>query len=104
MELSYYKITCLDFEALRKLIALTGISGRWIERNNHCEFRTGDGAVLNYWKSKGTINFQGSELAAEELRIALFKRAVVVQYSHRFNVQCPLPRATWGFWVYFFVF
>ena len=80
MELSYQKITCLDFEALRKTIALTGISGRWIERNNHCEFRTGDGAVLNYWKSKGTINFQGSELAAEELRIALFKRAVVVQY------------------------
>src|SRR5439155_9312154 len=34
------KITCGDFKALRKLTALTGITGRWTKTKNHCAYRT----------------------------------------------------------------
>src|SRR5271167_1235784 len=61
------KITCSDFQAVRELIATAGIAGQWTERKNHCQFHADSGAVLNYWKSTGTITFQGPELAAAEL-------------------------------------
>jgi hypothetical protein len=53
------KITCSDFRAVRELTATAGIAGQWTERTNHCQFYAASGAVLNYWKSTGTITFQG---------------------------------------------
>jgi hypothetical protein len=73
------QITCGDFNALRQVVSLTGIAGRWTKTENHCQFRAGSGAVLNYWKTTGTITFQGSERAAAELKAMLLRRAVVVE-------------------------
>jgi hypothetical protein len=73
------KITCGDFKVLRYVVARTDISGEWTKGDNHRQFRAASGAVLNYWKSKGTITFQGPELAAAKLKAMLLKRAVVVK-------------------------
>jgi hypothetical protein len=68
MNISPNKITCSDLAAVRDLVALTGIDGEWTEIGNHCQFRADNGAILNYWKSTGTVNFQGPGLAAEEFK------------------------------------
>ena len=73
------KVICGDFKAVRKITALTGIEGEWMKTNNHCQYRTTCGAVLNYWKSTGRITFQGSKFAAAELRAMFLKRAVIIQ-------------------------
>jgi hypothetical protein len=73
------QITCGDFNALRQVVSLTGIAGEWTKTENHCQFRAGSGAVLNYWKTTGTITFQGSERAAAELKAMLLRRAIVVE-------------------------
>jgi hypothetical protein len=61
---------------------LTRIEGQWTERTNHCQFHAVSGAVLNYWKSTGTITFQGPELPAEELR-AIFLQTMSRQDNVR---------------------
>jgi hypothetical protein len=73
------KITCGNFKALRKLVALTGVEGEWINGKNHCQFRTENGAVLNYWQTTGRIFFQGPKLPATELKVAIFKRALIIK-------------------------
>jgi hypothetical protein len=65
MSMSAIKITSNNLSAVRDLVALTGIDGEWTEMGNHCQFRAVSGAILNYWKSTGTVNFQGPSLAAE---------------------------------------
>jgi hypothetical protein len=72
-------ITCGDFDALKRILELVGVPGRWAETENHCQFRARSGAVLNYWKTTGTINFQGSERAAAELKAMLLRRAIVIE-------------------------
>jgi hypothetical protein len=62
MKNSRKRITCGDFKALRKIVALTGVRGEWNKGEDHCQFRADNGAVLNYWKKKGTIYFQGSRV------------------------------------------
>ncbi len=79
MKRSGKKIACHNFNALCELVRLTGIPGRWDDGENHCQYRVGGGAVLNYWKTTGTITFQGPELAAAEVKVAFLKRAVTVQ-------------------------
>jgi hypothetical protein len=82
MENADQKITCGDFKALRKLVALTGIAGQWTKgKNHHRQFRTTNGAVLNYWKTTGRINFQGPEFAAAELKARVLQRAIVVKVA-----------------------
>ena len=74
------EITCGDFKALRRLVMLTGIPGEWTKRKNgHRQFRTASRAVLNYWKSTGTITFQGRELPAAELKAMVLQRAIVIR-------------------------
>jgi hypothetical protein len=75
------KIVCGDFKAVREVIALTGIKGEWMKIKNLRQYRATDGAVLNYWKSTGTITFQGPEFAAAELKAMFLKRAVVIKQS-----------------------
>jgi hypothetical protein len=79
MDMSNLNITCGDFDTLKKPVELIGFPGRWAETENHCQFRAGSGAVLNYWKTTGTIHFQGSERAATELRAMLLRRAIVIE-------------------------
>ena len=73
MNMSANKITCPDLAAVRDLVLLTGIDGEWTEMGNHCQFRSVSGAILNYWKSTGTVNFQGPSLAAEEFKSMFLK-------------------------------
>jgi hypothetical protein len=79
MDMSNLNITCGDYDALKKIVELIGIPGKWTKEGNHRQFRTNSGAVLNYWKTTGTINFQGSERAAAELRAMLVRRAIVIE-------------------------
>jgi hypothetical protein len=67
------------FPAVRQVVRLTGIAGEWSTSENHCQFRAANGAVLNYWKSTGTITFQGPEFAAAELKAMVLQRAFVVK-------------------------
>jgi hypothetical protein len=75
------RIVCGDFDALREVVEFTGIAGRWAETENHCQFRAVSKAVLNYWKTTGTITFQGPELAAAELKVMFLKRAVLIRWE-----------------------
>jgi len=73
------QITCGNFKVLRYVVARTGIPGKWTKEGNHRQFRARSGAVLNYWKTTGTINFQGSERAAAELKAMVLQRAIVIE-------------------------
>jgi len=67
------KISCPDLATLRDLVLLTGIDGEWAELGNHCQFRAVSGAILNFWKSTGTVSFQGPGVAAEEFKAIFLK-------------------------------
>ena len=71
--------TCGDFKVLRLAVARTGITGDWIPGVNKREFRAHNGAVLNYWKSTGTISFQGPVLVAAKFKASLLQRAIVIR-------------------------
>src|SRR4029077_9907017 len=60
------------FKELQELVAGTGISGEWVESRQQIQYRTDSGAILNYWESTGTVNFQGSHDSAKELQAAMF--------------------------------
>ena len=60
-----------NFEELQELVEATGIDGEWIERGQHKQYRADSGAILNFWESTGTVNFQGPEPAAQELEAAV---------------------------------
>jgi hypothetical protein len=82
MNMSANKITSNNLSAVRDLVALTGIDGEWREMGNHCQFRAVSGAILNYWKSTGTVNFQGPSLAAEEFKSMFFSYLKMPQTAH----------------------
>jgi hypothetical protein len=45
-------------------VSRTGVTGQWRElKNGHKQFRTKGGAILNWWESTGTIQFQGRDPA-----------------------------------------
>ena len=50
-----------DFKKLEKCVSRTGIHGQWRDHENgQKQYRTDDGAFLNWWPS-GTILFQGRD-------------------------------------------
>jgi hypothetical protein len=79
MPKSRQSITCGNFKAVRQVVRRTGIAGEWSVTQNHCQFRAANGAVLNYWKSTGTITFQGPEFPAAELQAMVLQRAFVIK-------------------------
>ena len=81
MKPSGEKISCGDFKAVRKIIALTGIKGEWTKKKDQYQFRTTGKAILNYWTSTGTITFQGPEFAEAELKATFLRRAVIIKHS-----------------------
>jgi hypothetical protein len=61
---------------LKKCVSKTGISGQWRKIENHqVQFRTDDGAILNWSKSTGTVWFQGQKPAIPKLKRAFVKVA-----------------------------
>ena len=66
------KLTCRSYKALRR--AMSGVAGDWRAGENYCQFRATTGGILNYWKSTGTVDFQGPELKAAKLKAMFLKR------------------------------
>jgi hypothetical protein len=61
------------FSALDSILKRTGLKGKWVRGENHNQYRAKSGGILNWWKSTGTITFQGPEAAAEKLKKAFVK-------------------------------
>lgn len=60
------------YEELQALVAAAGYDGAWSDTGNgQKQFRTKAGAVLNWWESSGTLQFQGQASVRD-----LFKAAV----------------------------
>jgi hypothetical protein len=60
-------------EDLQAIVTATRIPGYWSELlSGHYQFRTLDGAVLNWWCSTGTVSFQGTPGAAKKLQADLY--------------------------------
>lgn len=59
-------------EELQALVKAAGLKGKW-EDEGHGKhtFRSGDGGVLNWWPSKGTVQLQGQEKAKATLEKAI---------------------------------
>lgn len=62
--------------ALKKRLASMGVHGKWVKlADGIYQFRTVDGAILNWWRSTKTVNFQGPKLEAEQLKQAFLYRS-----------------------------
>ena len=59
-------------EELQALVKAAGIKGKWDgdDQGKHT-FRSGDGGVLNWWPSRGTVQFQGPDEAKAKLEKAI---------------------------------
>jgi len=71
-----------NFESLQLLVMLTGIVGEWCRGENHHQYRANSGAVLNWWKSTGTVTFQGPDAEAANLKAVFVKVAADPQSLH----------------------
>lgn len=57
-----------DFEDLRRLLEQVKCEGQWSEPKPDCfQFRTKEGAILNWFASTGNINFQGPDPGRSKL-------------------------------------
>jgi hypothetical protein len=57
---------------LKRLTWNSGIRGNWDQDDGRFFFKLSNGAIMNFWKSTGTINFQGPQWAADEMERTLF--------------------------------
>src|SRR5947209_1059580 len=58
-----------EYDDLKRIVASLQIPGEWSEPANGClQFRTRHGAILNWYLTTGTINFQGPEAAKTKLQ------------------------------------
>lgn len=58
------------------MVAATKVPGKWHKMaNGYRRFDCKDGAILNWWPSTGTINFQGPTEKADAFRKALRRSA-----------------------------
>jgi hypothetical protein len=73
----YMAITFVkNFKKLKKCVLRTDIHGKWRElKNQQMQYRTDDGAVLNWSKSSGTVWFQGQKPAIPKFKRAFIKVA-----------------------------
>jgi hypothetical protein len=56
---------------LQRVVSATGFEGRWETSPHGHQYRCSMGAILNWWPSTGTLNFQGPAWAAAEFESAL---------------------------------
>ena len=57
-----------SYQELQDRVLLLGAYGMWNDRGNHKQYRTEKGAVLNWWESTKTIQFQGPKDLAEDFK------------------------------------
>ncbi|WP_238916832.1 nucleotide-binding protein [Clostridium sp. YIM B02555] len=56
-----------SFEQLKQIVESTGINGQWDSANFGYKFTSDDGAILNWYNTTGTINYQGKAIPKEIL-------------------------------------
>ena len=60
-----------DYEKIQKYAARVNDAGYWRDLKHGCkQYRTDDGAILNWWKKSGKITFQGHRDAAAKFESA----------------------------------
>lgn len=65
-----------SFKKLISCAARIDADGQWRPLKYGCQqYRTADGAVLNWWPKSGKITFQGHKTAAAEFEWAFVRRA-----------------------------
>lgn len=57
-----------SYQDLQDKILLTGLYGEWRDIGNQKQFRTDEGAVVNWWQTTGTITVQGKPSATSALK------------------------------------
>jgi hypothetical protein len=77
-----------DFDNLQQVVSVIGIRGVWRKRANHHQYRATTGAVLNWWKSTGTITFGGPESAAKDLEAAFLSVPAVIEVEPTGWIRC----------------
>src|SRR6266852_720982 len=82
-----------DFDNLQQVMSVIGSRGVWRKRENHHQYRATTGAVLNWWKSTGTIAFQGPESAARDLKAAFLTVTGVIEKEPTAWRPCQPPSA-----------
>lgn len=60
-----------SFEQLQATVYSLGLSGDWCDIANGKQFKGNDGAILNWYPSSGTLQFQGKQAAREAFQSAL---------------------------------
>ncbi len=63
-----------SYQQLQDFVSQTGFDGEWRDlpdRSKGKQFRAHNGAVLNWWPTTRTVNFQGSRLESAELESKL---------------------------------
>lgn len=79
-----------DYAKLKKCVSRTGVAGRWRElQNGQKQFHAEGGAVLNWWKSTGTIQFQGrgSEMEFEQAFVSIASAKGRLEESHDWQTE-----------------
>jgi predicted nucleotide-binding protein len=65
-------------EELKALIKAAGITGKWEDDGlGKHTFRSGDGGLLNWWPSRGTLNLQGKDKAKSKLEKAISASSIM---------------------------
>jgi hypothetical protein len=77
-----------DFDDLRQVMVLISVGGEWRKRENHHQYCATTGAVLNWWKSTGTIMFQGPTPADKDLEAAFLSVTTVIEEEPTGWVRC----------------
>ena len=62
--------------------------GEWRKRENHHQYRATTGAVLNWWKSTGTIMFKGPRPAAKDLEAAFLRVPAIIEEEPTGWIRC----------------
>jgi hypothetical protein len=83
-----------DYSKLKKCVLRTGFHGKWRNlENNHKQYRTDDGGILNWWETSGTITFQGHGSAGKHLEQAFIAVASGKGRIETKNSRSPAARA-----------
>jgi hypothetical protein len=64
-----------DLEELKALVTSTGIAGTWQTgtTDGHHQYRTKDGAQLNWWETTGTVSYTGKAAPKTRLETTMDK-------------------------------
>ena len=77
-----------SLEELQEIVTRCALLGDWqLHAKSNCHrFRASTGAILNWWPTTGTINFQGHD--AEQFEMLLFEHAIVGVAQSEPGVAC----------------